>query len=178
MVGGRAVLGFAAATAAGWVVGEARTEDVLRSIALRPVEASDGQRESRPRAFLGHLGNEFMFMGKYLMLGAAIAALVQTFLPQQWLAGVASLPLIGTLALMLFAVLLSLCSESDAFVAASLTQFGPGAQLSFLVFGPMVDLKLGALYFGTFKPTVVRSIVVATGAAALVGASWISVIYG
>ena len=44
------------------------------------------------------------------------------------------------------AAALSLCSESDTFVAASFVQFGPSAMLGFLVFGPMVDLKLAALY--------------------------------
>ncbi|MCW2913755.1 MAG: permease-like protein, partial [Actinomycetia bacterium] len=48
------------------------------------------------------------------------------------------------------ALLLSICSEADAFVAASLTQFSPTAKLTFMVVGPMVDLKLIALQAGTF----------------------------
>ena len=47
-------------------------------------------------------------------------------------------------------MLLSICSEADAFVAASLTAFSPTAKLAFLVVGPMVDLKLIALQTGTF----------------------------
>ncbi|MBE1584180.1 uncharacterized membrane protein YraQ (UPF0718 family) [Nonomuraea angiospora] len=47
-------------------------------------------------------------------------------------------------------MLLSICSEADAFVAASLTAFSPTAKLAFLVVGPMVDLKLIALQAGTF----------------------------
>jgi uncharacterized membrane protein YraQ (UPF0718 family) len=47
-------------------------------------------------------------------------------------------------------VLLSICSEADAFVAASLTQFSLTARLAFLVVGPMVDLKLFAMQAGTF----------------------------
>ena len=43
-----------------------------------------------------------------------------------------------------------ICSEADAFVAASLTQFSLGARLTFLVVGPMVDVKLIALQAGTF----------------------------
>jgi uncharacterized membrane protein YraQ (UPF0718 family) len=54
------------------------------------------------------------------------------------------------LVLALLAVLLSICSEADAFVAASLTAFSPTAKLAFLVVGPMVDLKLIALQVGTF----------------------------
>ncbi len=56
----------------------------------------------------------------------------------------------SVLALALLAVILAICSEADAFVAASLRQFSPTAQLAFLVVGPMVDVKLVALQTGTF----------------------------
>ena len=47
---------------------------------------------------------------------------------------------------MLLAYLLSLCSTSDAFIAATLDRFSHGAKLAFLVFGPMMDVKLTLLY--------------------------------
>lgn len=56
----------------------------------------------------------------------------------------------SVLALALLAVVLAICSEADAFVAASLRQFSPTAQLAFMVVGPMVDVKLVALQAGTF----------------------------
>ena len=40
------------------------------------------------------------------------------------------------------AVVLAICSEADAFVAAAFGQFSPTARLAFLVVGPMVDVKL------------------------------------
>ena len=52
----------------------------------------------------------------------------------------------------LLAVLLAICSEADAFVAASLTQFSLTARLAFMVVGPIVDVKLIALQTGTFGP--------------------------
>ena len=58
------------------------------------------------------------------------------------------------LALALLAVLLSICSEADAFVAASLTQFSLTARLVFLVVGPMIDLKLFAMQAGIVRPPV------------------------
>ena len=54
------------------------------------------------------------------------------------------------LALAAFAVVMAICSEADAFVAASLTQFSLTARLAFMVVGPMVDVKLIALQAGTF----------------------------
>jgi uncharacterized membrane protein YraQ (UPF0718 family) len=58
--------------------------------------------------------------------------------------------LIGVLALAGLAVVLAICSEADAFVAASLPQFSLTARLAFMVVGPMVDVKLVALQAGTF----------------------------
>ncbi len=54
------------------------------------------------------------------------------------------------LALAGLAVVMAICSEADAFVAASLTQFSLTARLAFMVVGPMVDVKLIALQVGTF----------------------------
>ena len=45
---------------------------------------------------------------------------------------------------------LSICSEADAFVAASLSQFSLTSRLVFLVVGPMVDLKLISMQTGVF----------------------------
>ena len=52
---------------------------------------------------------------------------------------------------MAVAFVLSLCSEADAFIAASFGSFTPGAQLAFLVFGPLADMKLTVLYGATFR---------------------------
>ncbi len=88
------------------------------------------------------------------------------------------LPVLSLLAMMGLAFLMSLCSESDAFVAASFTSFGPAAQLAFLVSGPMIDLKLAALYAGTYSKGFVRTVIVAVVAVTLVGTLWIQVVFG
>ena len=54
---------------------------------------------------------------------------------------------------MLMAVLafmLALCSEADAFVAASFTTIPMVGKLVFLTVGPAVDVKLVAMQTGTF----------------------------
>jgi len=58
---------------------------------------------------------------------------------------VAGIPWLSVIVLAALAVVMSICSEADAFVARSLTQFSSTAKLAFLVIGPMVDLKLIAL---------------------------------
>jgi uncharacterized membrane protein YraQ (UPF0718 family) len=180
MVGGRFLLGMLVAIAVGWVVGNRSKEQLLRP---NPEEEHEhllelGRPEARWRRFFVHLGNDFLFMGRYLLLGATIAAAIQTFLPTSVLTGVAARPVISVLAMMALAAALSLCSESDAFVAASFVQFGPAAQLGFLVFGPMVDMKLVALYAGTFRRGFARTVVVVAAVATLVGALWVGVAFG
>jgi uncharacterized protein len=179
MVLGRFGLGLVVAIVAGWALG-GRTREEL----LRPTGRDDhghlelGSPEPRWRSFFVHLGNDFLFMGRFLILGATAAALFQTFLPQSVVSKVASVPLVNIIVMMGLAAVLSLCSESDAFIAASFVQFGPSAQLAFLVFGPMVDLKLGALYAGTFGNGVLKSIVVTVAVVTFVGALWIGVVSG
>ena len=51
---------------------------------------------------------------------------------------------------MVLAVVLAICSEADAFVAASMVQFSLTSRLVFLVVGPTVDLKLVALQTSSF----------------------------
>ena len=73
---------------------------------------------------------------------------------------------------------MSLCSESDAFVAASFVQFGVGAQLAFLVFGPMVDTKLSFLYRGTYTKGFATTVVLVVGTVTLAGTLWMEVVFG
>jgi len=103
-----------------------------------------------------HAGDEFFEMGRYLVLGASLAALMQTFLPRQALLSLTQGPVVPVLVLMLLAVLLSVCSTVDAFIALAFTGiFPPGAILAFLVFGPMVDIKSAWMYLRAFSPWVV-----------------------
>lgn len=95
--------------------------------------------------------HDFLHAGGFLVIGGLFAAALNVLVPQQWLAAVADQPILSVLVLALLAVVLSICSEADAFVAASLTEFSLTAKLAFLVVGPMVDLKLISLQAGTFS---------------------------
>lgn len=165
MAGGRAVFGFFIAMAAGLVIAKGGA-NVLRS---DPPEGTadhghdhhdhcshDGQgpvANGRERAadYLGHMSADLLFMGRFLVLGAAVSALMQTVIPQGIIGGIADTFILGTLTLMAMAFVLSLCSEADAFVAVSFTAFPRGSQLAFLLFGPLLDTKLAAIYGATFR---------------------------
>src|SRR5438094_754796 len=101
--------------------------------------------------------------------GLAGGAAEQTFLLIFSSIVIEALPfiLVGALAsaalsLMAVAYVLSLCSEADAFIAASFTSFSPGAQLAFLVLGPIIDMKLTVLYGATFRGWFVPRLLLAT----------------
>jgi uncharacterized membrane protein YraQ (UPF0718 family) len=105
---------------------------------------------SRLRVFMLTAQHDLLSAGGFLIIGAATAATLQTVVPRSVLDHVAGTDLVAVLALGLLAVVMAICSEADAFVAASLTQFSLTARLTFMVVGPMVDVKLIALQSGTF----------------------------
>ena len=110
---------------------------------------------ARPTAaeLLRHGSNEFLSLALVLVAGCAIAALVQTLLPRQWFLALGGRPTLSILALMLFALVVSVCSSVDAFLALGFAaQITPGALLAFLLLGPVIDLKLFGLLGQLFRP--------------------------
>ena len=101
-------------------------------------------------AFRRSATHDFLHAGGFLVVGGITAATLNVMIPPEWLESLADRPWLGVIALAVLAVVLCICSEADAFVAASLTGFSPTAQLTFMVVGPMVDLKLVALQAGIF----------------------------
>ena len=118
--------------------------------------------------------HDLLHAGGFLIIGAATAATLQTVVPRTALDAVAGAGALSVLALAALAVVMAICSEADAFVAASLTGFSLTARLTFMVVGPMVDVKLIALQAGTFgRRFALRfaplTFVMAVGASVLVG---------
>ena len=104
---------------------------------------------SVPARLLGHIVHDFLLLGGYLLVGSALAAGLQTFVPRTVLVSVGRTPWLASAGMMLAAFLLNVCSEADAFLAAAFTQFTFASRLAFLVSGPMLDVKLVAMYVGT-----------------------------
>jgi uncharacterized membrane protein YraQ (UPF0718 family) len=118
---------------------------------------------------------EFFEMGRFLILGAALAALIQALVPQSLLLGLGSGPVLSVLVLMLLAVVLSICSTVDSFVALAFARaFTGGSVLAFLVFGPMVDIKSTLLYLNVFRRRTVLYILLLTFMLTLVGAVFVN----
>ncbi|HEX5273562.1 MAG TPA: permease [Gemmataceae bacterium] len=107
--------------------------------------------------------HDFVDIMVFLIIGAAISALAgQVFAHGDIESFGRGFPVLAILAMMAMAVILCLCSEADAFVAASYTQLPPAAKLAFLTLGPMLDLKLYFMYTRVFRPRLIWTIFTAS----------------
>jgi len=171
MVVARTVASLITAVAMGWLWLRLGRSEWIR-LPSRP----EIDQTARWPAFWASLRHDVLHAGGFLVIGAMAAATIQVVVPGAWIQAVADQPLLSIAVLAVLAVLLSICSEADAFVAASLREFSLTARLTFLVVGPMVDLKLFAMQVGIFgRRFAVRfaptTLLVAVAVSALTG--WI-----
>ena len=96
-------------------------------------------------------GYDFLDVAFYLVIGAAIASIFNTAINRELLIPLSSHTIFATTAMMGLAFLLSLCSTSDAFIAANFSAFPLVSKLAFMVFGPMMDGKLFLMYGLVFR---------------------------
>ncbi|MEH6967128.1 permease [Priestia megaterium] len=123
-------------------------------------EHEDAKVGNKLKQTLYHASDEFFDMGKYLLFGALVASLFQTFLDRQLLTNLASNDYMSSAVMMGFAYVLSLCSEADAFVASSFSHtFSPTALLAFLLYGPMMDFKNTIMLLAFFKKRFACSLI-------------------
>ncbi len=110
-----------------------------------------------PRNLNSALNNslrDFMDVGLYFCIGVVLTAILKTTVidpTDDFWKGLAQNSILGGAGMMILAFVLSLCSTSDAFIAANFTNFKYGPKLAFMVFGPMMDAKLIFLYSTVFK---------------------------
>ena len=110
----------------------------------------------RLRLALDNVIQELRELGGILVIGSAIAALVQTAFPRELILGLGQSPVTSVIAMMVLACIVSICSTVDSFFALSFASaFTSGALLSFLVFGPMFDLKNIALLSSVMRPRAI-----------------------
>jgi uncharacterized protein len=181
MVFGRLIGGLTTAFVAGWWLSKRAAEGTAilerAKSSARIASKFAGNKLSfvdRARGISEATFADFAHAGGFLVVGAALTATLQTVVPKQWLTPFASSGVASIMVMALLAVVLSVCSEADAFVASGLTQFSLTSRLVFLVVGPVVDLKLAAMHVGTFGKAFTRRFlpglfVVAVASATLVG---------
>ncbi|MCY9007763.1 permease [Bacillus inaquosorum] len=109
---------------------------------------------------LRHAIDEFFSVGKYLIIGAFIAAAMQTYVKTSTLLAIGQNDVSSSLVMMGLAFVLSLCSEVDAFIASSFSStFSLGSLIAFLVFGAMVDIKNLLMMLAAFKKRFVSLLI-------------------
>jgi uncharacterized membrane protein YraQ (UPF0718 family) len=104
--------------------------------------------------------HDFIDITCFLILGAMLAGIVQAFEVPSMIPGITENPVIAVLAMMFIAVLLCLCSEADAFVAANMPMVPLAGKLGFLVLGPMLDIKLYLMYTRVFRARLIWNIII------------------
>lgn len=121
-----------------------------------PTTRTVGQRLSNISATSMH---DFVDITLFLTLGAVLAATAKLFLPSSEVEALSrDQPFLAIPAMMGLAVLMCLCSEADAFVAASFTNMHISAKTAFLVLGPMLDIKLLLMYTRVFRRRLIVTI--------------------
>ena len=158
---GRIVITIVVAVTVGLVIGSfAKPAAVLKPLAQEQVHDHDHGAPAVFRDKLLHAlqiaGDEFFEMGRFLILGSALAALMQTLVPQDSLLALGTGSVLSVLFMQILAYILSVCSTVDSFLAlAFVNTFTTGAIVSFLSFGPMVDIKSTLMFSSVFRRRIV-----------------------
>jgi uncharacterized protein len=118
------------------------------------------KKQSKLMEIIHHTNAELYDIGKFLILGAAISAFFQTVISREYILIVGQHPVYSIAAMMLFAFLISLCSEADAFIASTFVgQFTNGGITAFLLLGPMIDIKNTLMLSASFKKSFIVKLI-------------------
>ena len=106
--------------------------------------------------FLDNVNQELQELGAMLVIGSAIAAIIQVFVPREVVFSLGQDNITSIIAMMLLAAIVSICSTVDSFFALSFAgAFTSSSLLAFLVFGPTIDIKAIGLMLSIFKPKII-----------------------
>lgn len=159
----RLVGGFLIANVIGWLFSRHPDQDSLLTprfaAECRVPEHDHG--ESRVQKSVDIFVREAGVIMPALFLGSVAAGAIQVVVPRSVLVTLGSNPLWSILAMMVLAFVIAVCSNVDAFfILPFASTFLPGSIVSFLVFGPIIDIKMLALMRTTFTTRVLVQLTV------------------
>lgn len=126
-----------------------------------PMAKADVKPDPKWFEVLSHTSGELFDVGRYLIFGSLLAAGLNVLVPKDFLLQLGGQGIPGILVMMSLAFIISLCSESDAFVARTFSgNFSGAAVLAFLITGPMIDIKKTLLLSAYFRMKFVVRLVV------------------
>lgn len=159
--------GFAIANLVGWVYARRPAEELLTNTFVASCQA-DHVQQSKRVASLAIFRREVQAMLPALVVGAGLAGLVQVVVSREVLVSLGSQPVWSVIAMVALAFIVSICSNVDAFFALAFRQtFMTGALVSFLTFGPMIDIKMLSLLRTTYRPSVLLQVSAIVGLASI-----------
>ena len=159
VLAGRMAGGFVIANVVGWVFMRRRRDELLQPDFIKTCQISRHIHERRWVRSLELFRHEASHMLPALLFGAAAAALVQVAVPREILLTLGSNPAWSIVAMLALAFVISICSNVDAFFALAFKDtFTAGSLVSFLTFGPMIDIKLLSLMRTTYQPKVLMQV--------------------
>ncbi len=167
---GRLSLGYVVAVLVGLLMLRFRVTDILKGSVAAVVTAAAARTEEPAAAtppFNDRLVHamrtamrDFLDTGMYFTIGVIITSVFNTQVDQSKVDAFASSEWLAIPSMMTLSFILSLCSTSDAFIAAPMAAFSAASKLAFLVFGPMMDVKLVFMYAGVFRRRVVVGLLI------------------
>lgn len=146
--------GFLIANVLGWLFSlHPEPESLLTGRFADECRIDDGHRHgTRAEQTVDLFVRESSILMPALVIGALIAGGIQTVVPRDVLVALGSDPLLSVLAMMALAFVISVCSNVDAFfILPFASTFLPGSIVAFLVFGPIIDIKMLALMRTTYS---------------------------
>lgn len=158
----RLIGGYLVANLIGWLYSRHPSPDALLTERfLATCEIVVQERGGRGRRTLAQFVVELRSVMPALIIGSVLAGAVQVLVPRTALLAIGSDPALSIAAMMILAIVVSLCSNVDSFFALSFAStFTPGSIVAFLVVGPIVDIKMLALLRTTFTARVLVGLTV------------------
>ncbi|NEQ40331.1 MAG: permease [Okeania sp. SIO3I5] len=112
-------------------------------------------------SLLNGMVQELRELGGVLVIGSAIAAIIQVAAPRELILNLGQDSISSIIAMLALAAVVSICSTVDAFFALSFAAtFTSGSLLAFLVFGPMIDIKAVGLLLSVFRSRAVIYLII------------------
>jgi len=124
-----------------------------------PATTDEEPRRNRLVLAMRTTMRDFMETAMYFTIGVAITSVFKAYVTEDLILLFNQNEVTGIALMMVLAFVLSLCSTSDAFIAANFP-VPQSAKLAFLVFGPMMDVKLVFMYLSVFRPKFVATLAI------------------
>ncbi|RZT62486.1 hypothetical protein EV140_1015 [Microcella alkaliphila] len=159
--------GFLIANLIGWLYAKHPEPETLLTARFAEQCRIDDESHEHPTKWQQTLDlfvRETSILMPALVIGALVAGGIQVIVPREILVALGSDPLWSIVAMMVLAFIISVCSSVDAFfILPFAATFLPGSIVTFLVFGPIIDIKMLALMRTTYSTQTLIQITTVVG---------------